>query len=120
MKGPIEYKIVSLYPDDFELGYHGSHVDFVHRPYKERSPEHRADYDKLEQSVLKNHIQKPIITFRGHILIGMRRAEIFIKHFGYFEQILCAEIQEDVYLWDRNDLPRLDELKERIGEYEYK
>lgn len=120
MKGPIEYKIVSLYPDDFELGYHGSHVDFVHRPYKERSPEHRADYDKLEQSVLKNRIQKPIIIFQGHVLIGMRRAELHIKHFGYFEQILCAEIQEDVYLWDRNDLPRLAELKERIGEYEYK
>ncbi len=119
MKG-IQYKLIYLYPDDFTLGYHGVHVDFVWRPYKERSPEARADYDLLEQSILKDRLKKPIITFRGHVLIGMRRVEIFTKHFGYFEQIACAEIQEDVYLWDRNDIPRLDELKEHIGEYEYK
>ncbi len=120
MKGPIEYKIVSLYGNELQLGYHGSHVDFVWRPYDERSEEHRKDYDLLEVSILKDRIQKPLITFKGHVLIGMRRTELFWKHYGLQEQIACAEIQEDVYLWDRNDLPRLDELKERIGEYEYK
>jgi len=117
--GPIEYNLISVKSSELELGYHGSHTDFVWRPYEERSEEARADYDLLEESILKDRLQKPLITFNGHVLIGMRRLEIFWKHFGFSEEIACADILEDVYLWDRYDILRLNEMKAVIGEYEY-
>jgi|TARA_Y100000310_G_scaffold335623_1_gene418106 hypothetical protein len=117
---PISYKIVTIPITDLKLGYHGSHTDFVWRPYHERSEEARADYDLLEQSIIKYGVKKPVITFKNHVLIGMRRIELLLKHHGIFEEIACAEITEDVYLWDRNDIPRLDELKKEIGEFIYK
>lgn len=117
---PIPYKIVTIPIPDLKLGYHGSHTDFVWRPYDERSEEAREDYDRLEDSIIKYGVKKPIITFQNHVLIGMRRVELILKHYGIFEEIACAEITEDVYLWDRNDIPRLNELKKEIGEHIYR
>ncbi len=116
---PIPYELKEVSISELSLGYHGSHTDFVWRPYEERSEEARADYDLLKESILKHRIKKPLITFKGHVLIGMRRAEIFANNFNESEKLLCAEILEDVYLWDRNDIPRLNALKGTIGEFEY-
>ena len=117
---PITYKIVTIPITELKLGYHGSHTDFVWRPYEERSEEARADYDLLEQSIIKHGVKKPVITFKNHVLIGMRRIELIEKHYGMLEEIVCAEITEDVYLWNRDDIPRLNELKKEIGEHIYR
>lgn len=51
----------------------------------------------------------PLITYKGHILIGMRRFEIMV---GLGQTAFpCIEIDEDVGQWWRDDLPRLEELR---------
>ena len=75
------------------------------------------DFDRLVVSIYHHGILCPLITHRGHVLIGQRRAEIG-QRFG-IETVECWDVQEDVTLWWRPDVARLDQLKRKVGEVVY-
>lgn len=105
-------------PASLKLGYHTEGgVDFDWKPYARRTEEARRDYDRLEQSIRAHGILKPLLTYQGHVLIGMRRAEIAAK-LG-IESVRCWEIVDDVSKWATADLVKLDELKKHCGATHY-
>ena len=123
---PVRYAPGSERSDCLELGLHGEHIDFEWRPYAQRSPEARADYDKLVVSLFHDGQLKPVIVWtdraegiwRTHVLTGMRRVAI-LRRFGGDALVDIVCIQEDVRLWTLADLPRLEALKAEIGSVDY-
>lgn len=104
---------------DLKLGFRGESIHFRHRKFEDRSSEQQEDYLNLNLSISAVGIKKPIIVYDNHVLIGMRRYEIAmdLNPDCVFD---CVVILEDVKNeWGRDDIPRLDELKEHIGEYAY-
>lgn len=93
-----------------KCGFDGQSLHFSHRRYEDRTLESRIDYDKLIIDLFHNGMKNPLITHKGHVLIGMRRFEI-MKTMGHV-QVKCWEITEDVSQWDRDDLPRLQVLRD--------
>lgn len=114
---PIPYTEGRERLDGLVLGYRGERVEFSWRPYAERKPDHRADYDRLAASIQREGIRSPLITFRSHVLIGMRRAEIGLA--CGIETVRCWRIMEDVHEWHGDDLHRLDVLKAAYGATTY-
>lgn len=86
-------------PKSLTLGAHFKHVDYDWRPYADRSPEARADYDRLLADIRKRGIQNPLIACGGRVLIGMRRCEIAVM-LG-IKEVPVWEIEEDIN-WDGN------------------
>lgn len=100
------------------LGLSAPHVRWVWRPYESRSPEHRADYDRLLVSIYHNGIKSPVIVWGQHVLVGQRRVEI-ARRLG-IRRVPVLSIGEDVRLWWRNDITRVDRhLKPEAGETAY-
>jgi len=117
--------------DELVLGFDGEHVHFTWRPYEERRPEAREGYDRLEADIRERGLLHPIITHRGHVLIGQRRVEILRKidaEGGSFHDTLaqlpmfrpawvvpCVEIDEDVSRWTAHDVfERLEAFKRQL------
>lgn len=115
---PITFERTSRRPCDLWLGFHGDHVDFDWRPYKDRTPEARADYDRLIVSLFHHGLKQPVIVHGDFVLIGMRRVEI-LKRLDPWEPIECLDIIEDVSKWTEHDLPRLEALKQVAGSFAY-
>ena len=114
-----QHSLVSFRVKDLKLGYSTEGgVDFTWKPYEIRSEQQRTDFDRLRVSIEQDGIQKPLITYKGHVLIGMRRCEIAQK-IGRPEFVLCAAILEDVSQWRTEDLERLAWLRLHLGEYAY-
>lgn len=109
---PIQAKLRFYNIDDLTLGLDVEKVSFCWRPYEERSPEARAAYDKLRDSIRRDGLLHPIIAWRGHVLVGQRRVEI-CRTLGH-RVIPAYEITEDVSNWDRWDIKRLNRFKERM------
>jgi len=114
---PIQYVEVVERLAGLALGYRGERVDFCWRPYERRPADHRRDYDRLVASIRAQGIQRPLITFGRHVLIGMRRAEIGLA-LG-LETARCWRILEDVHDWHGSDIARLNALKARCGAADY-
>lgn len=110
---PIHYALSECRVDELSLGLKGQAITFDWRPYAKRSAAARADYDRLRASIAAEGIWFPVITWRGHVLIGMRRVEI-ARALG-IRWVQVAEVSEDVRRWWRHDLPRLDRLKAELG-----
>lgn len=106
---PIPFRRTVYEADELDLGLETPSVSFSWRPYDKRRPEARESYDALAADIAVQGILYPVITFRGHVLIGMRRVEIARK-LG-IRVIQAAEITEDVTAWTGADLPRLERLK---------
>lgn len=123
MTKPIKFKLTQFERGDLVNGFRGDKVQFEHRPYEQRSPAAREAYDKLKTSLEAHGMLDPLITYQGHVLIGMRRFEIMGAMTGPRTSFPCYEIQEDVANWDREDVNRLNEFKaviyssERIAEF---
>jgi len=102
--------------DHLELGFRGKHVHFTWRPYEERSEEARAAYDRLEADIRERGMLHPIITHRGHVLIGQRRVEILRKDWADLsDEVECVEIDEDVSAWTGHDVfDRLEAFKREL------
>ena len=109
------------YRDELSLGFRGDKVQFEHKPYHQRSPEARAAYDRLRESLMAVGMRHPLITYQGHVLIGMRRFEIMCELAGERNKTFsCLEILEDVSAWTRDDIDRLDAFKlEMFGVNEF-
>lgn len=56
-------------------------------------------------------MKHPLITYKGHVLIGQRRFEIMCNRVDEFE---CIEILEPVEHWTTSDIDRLTRFKESI------
>ena len=95
---------------DLTQGFEGKRIDFGYRKYSDRKPDDRLKYDDLKIDLLANGMRDPLITYRGRILIGMRRFEI-MRDLGQ-RRFPCVEIEEDVGLWWKDDLPKLEALKD--------
>lgn len=73
---PPRHRLIKCDPATLKFGAHFEHVDYDWRPFEERTPEAQADYQRLFWDVKKRGILNPLIAWRGHVLIGMRRCEI--------------------------------------------
>ena len=99
--------------DELTLGLDTPQVCFSWRPYAERGAEARAAYDALRRDLEARGPLYPIITWRGHVLIGMRRVEN-LRDLGY-ESVHAAEILEDVRTWTGHDVfVRLEDFKREL------
>lgn len=114
---PIPYTVMRLPLRDLRLGFKGKRISFSWRPYPDRTPKAREDFDRLIVSIYHHGILCPLITHRGHVLIGQRRAEIG-QRLG-IETVECWDVEEDVTKWWRPDVARLDQLKLKVGEVVY-
>lgn len=107
--------------EDLKLGFDGNSVHFEHREFEDRSPEAQAAYLRLKDSLLSEGMIDPLITYCGHVLIGMRRFEILRE---VQDEFTCIEILEDVPNWKSGDIRRLQDFKrdvydlERISRYQ--
>lgn len=104
------HRVIDVAHDALTQGFDGRLLHFDYRPYEKRSPEARADYDALKKDLRSNGMRNPLITFKNHVLIGMRRYEIMVE-FGTLV-FRCVEILDDVSEWWKPDLPKLEALKE--------
>ena len=92
----MNYTYREVDPKELKLGGEFKYVYYDWRPYKKRSPEARADYNRLEQNLIATgHMVNPLIVYRGCVLIGMRRCEIAIK-LGW-TTVPIWDIQTDIY-----------------------
>ena len=111
MADPIDHVAVNFRSVDLSLGFVGKHVSFEHRDFNDRTPEARGAYLRLKATLLRDGMRDPLITHKGHVLIGMRRFEILRR---YMFQFPCTEIMEDVSEWTRKDIKRLNALKREL------
>ncbi len=102
---------------DLVIGYKAPWIIFRMQPYQERELSNKADFDRLAVSIEKAGIHKPLITYKHCILVGMRRFDIG-KRMG-IESVMVWRITENIDLWTRDDLSRLEAMKAAIGEAEY-
>lgn len=131
---PIPYRLEMRRVLSLSLGYRARNCAFDWRPYDERTPEARADFDRLAQSIAQEGIRKPIICTEWphlickgtedwtpggdlYVMIGQRRAEIAAR-LG-ITHVQCAIIEEDTREWWKYDIERLNKLKAEIGEVVY-
>lgn len=103
------HRVLTYQAGDLRLGFKGERIEFTHRPYHRRSVEARAEYDALRLDLEQRGMLHPLITYLGHVLIGMRRYEIMVS-LGQ-QAFPCIEVDEDVSLWWRDDIPRLEALR---------
>ncbi len=108
MPRPIKFKKVKYRRSDLVMGFKADKVAFMYTDFKDRVPAAQRAYEELKADLLENGMKEPLITFRGHILLGIRRFEILRDRQTWFS---CYEIEEDVYHWDRDDIDRLEVFK---------
>jgi len=107
----IKNKLIIYRSQDLEPGFIGNTCSFEHRAFNDRSERAQDAYRRLRDDLLQNGMMHPLITYKGHILIGMRRFEILRQHRNDF---LCYEVLEEVDTWRAEDIKRLKEFKEFV------
>ena len=108
---PVAHEYRTIPTEDLVLGFDAQLVHFEHRAFQDRREEAKIAYLALEEDLLENGLKSPLITFQGHVLVGMRRFEILCDFRASFP---CVEITEDVSAWDSDDIDRLNEFKKII------
>jgi hypothetical protein len=96
---------------ELQMGFKGKSCSFEWRPFAERSPAAQRAYKRLKASLHAQGMRYPLITYKGHVLIGQRRFEIMRDLCYQFE---CIEILEPVEDWTTPDIDRLTRFKESI------
>lgn len=90
---------------DLVCGYENEHgLRFRHKSYDQRSPAAQAQYDRLKAHLSEHGMLNPIITYKGHVLIGQRRFEI-VKETQ--ETIPTLEVLEPLHEWRVTDVTAL-------------
>ena len=93
------------------LGFQGNSVSFDWRPFDERSPSAQEAFRRLERSLLDEGLRSPLITYKGHVLVGQRRFEILRDRRSEF---VCFEVTEEVENWRGPDIERLNAFKRDV------
>lgn len=97
---------------DLMCGYKNNlGLRFRHRPYEERSPVAKAAYDRLREHLNEHGMLNPIITYKGHVIIGQRRFEIMRET---VDEIHCLEVMEPLHEWRVTDVTVLTNAVKRI------
>jgi hypothetical protein len=119
-KGPV---IQSPYPQevkhcirvyrqrDLVQGFKGKACSFEFTPMDQCSPTGRARFEKLRDDLRRYGMKHPLITYQGHILIGMRRFEVVQE---WEEEFTCVEVLEQVENWVTADIVRLNNFNATI------
>jgi len=113
----IEYLEEEWNPADLVLGYDQGPTRFGFLPHENRVGKDKEDWCKLKDSIEKDGICKPLITYKQHVLVGTRRAEI-AQILG-IETVTVWRLTENIDEWDKKDMYRIKVLTMRIGEFEY-
>lgn len=107
----MKHRLIMYRSADLKLGFKGKSCCFEHREYHDRSPKAQAAYDRLKDHLHKHGMQHPLITYMGHVLIGMRRFEILRD---VRDEFPCIEILENVSNWQSGDIRRLNDFKNEV------
>lgn len=107
----IEHRMIVYRSEDLQNGFIGKSCSFEHIPLKQRSDDAKQAYQRLRDDLLCNGMQDPLITYQGHVLIGMRRFEILKNIQAEFKAV---EVLEDVATWTGKDIDRLQAFKKMI------
>ncbi len=101
---------------DLVPGFKGETCDFTFRPVEDMNPDQLASYEALREDIIENGIRNPVITYRGHVLIGMRRWMI-ARELG-IDDLESCEIDENMGQWRLHDVRRLKRWLAESGIYE--
>jgi len=91
----IKHRFVRKKVSELVNGYRGLRVSYEHVRDEHRTVEQREKFEKLKDDIKTKGIVNPLIIFKNHVLIGMRRKEI-AESLG-IEEIDCIEVLEDIY-----------------------
>lgn len=86
-------------------------INYKHAEFHERGPSSQAQYKRLRAHLYEHGMLNPLITYRGHVLIGQRRFEIMRSRQDYFE---CLEVNEDMSEWTASRVPILTQTVRKI------
>ena len=138
---PIVHHFEIIPAGEFTLGLpkdreFGMVCGWWHRPYDQRDKAERADYDRLEQDIIRRGVRSPVIGWRFpgselvHVVVGMRRTEIVqnlrndsILPGWRHAELTCAVIEEDIRYWWKWDATvedsRQARLVKELGQVDY-
>ena len=108
----VEHTRITYKSEDLISGFIGKSCSFEFRGYENMSPTGRARFDKLRKHLAANGLLNPLITYKGHVLIGMRRFEILKDTQAEFD---CVEITEEVENWTSQDITRFQNFKTKLN-----
>lgn len=98
--------------DELTLGLKVSdEVWYKHAQYEERGPSAQAQYDRLKVHLTEHGMINPLITYRGHVLIGQRRFEILRETQETFD---CLEVDENMSEWTGRRVPILTQTVRKV------
>lgn len=103
----MRYVQSTVRTDSLRPGYRGATIDFTWKPYAERRGEDRQAFDALRENIREHGIRHPLVTYRGRVLIGMRRWEI-ARELGV-EFVAVVEILDALETWRIDEVRRLRE-----------
>ena len=86
-------------------------IQFNWCPRKMRSESGQRRMDQLEKHLREHGMINPLITYDGHVLIGMRRFEIMSEIMGDDWIVPCIEVLEDIHSWTSKDVTRFQNWK---------
>lgn len=110
----ISYMRTFYYATDLVNGFKGKSCSFEHREFKDRSLEAQVKYCQLANNLFVYGMKDPLITHRGHVLIGMRRFEI-MSHGELFSNLFPAiEILDEVSTWTLKEIRALQKFVDEV------
>jgi hypothetical protein len=92
-------------------GFKGKTCSFEFREEADRAPTAQKRYKDLEKHLLEHGMKNPLITYKGHVLIGQRRFMILKNVQTSFK---CVELLEDVENFTTPDLVRLNNFNTKL------
>ena len=108
---PPRFQYELMHRDELRLGFKGKTISFEHRAFDDRTPDAQRAYLALRDDLLSNGMVDPLITYTGHVLIGMRRFEIMR---GEHELFACVEILEPVETWGLTEARALNAFADAL------
>lgn len=117
-------RLVSRYPQDVKhcmrryhrdelvQGFKGKSCSFEFKPYEEMGPTWQQRFDRLKADLLQYGMKHPLVTYKGHILMGMRRFAVLKDVQEHYD---CIEILEAVENFMGPDIVRLNNFNLEVN-----
>jgi len=101
---PERQRVADLVP-----GWQGNGViGFNFRGYDNYNDREKSAFDALKDNLLMAGVRHPLITWRGHVLIGQRRLTIIKAHpMVLGEWADCLEVEQDMQHWQHSSVSNL-------------
>lgn len=114
MNSKVDFIRCTQRTDALVCGFRGREVEFKHKAYEERSGAQRAMYDRLRAHLAEHGMKNPIVTYKGHVLIGQRRFEVMKETEA---EIDCLEFTGDLHEWP---IARVTEITNAVKRIYYR